>query len=100
MAVLESRKMQHGPLEALFTSNEEAGMTGAIGLKPGMLKGKILINMDSEDDGKLFIGCAGGTNAKMIFRYNEQPLQTECRGFRIGVTGLKGGHSGVDIHLA
>ena len=99
MAVLESGEMQHGPLEALFTSNEEAGMTGAIGLKPGMLKGKILINMDSEDEGKLFIGCAGGTNAKITFRYNEQPLQTECRGFRIGVTGLKGGHSGVDIHL-
>ena len=99
MAVLESGEMQHGPLEALFTSNEEAGMTGAIGLKPGMLKGKILINMDSEDEGKLFIGCAGGTNAKMTFHYNEQPLSTECQGFRIRVTGLKGGHSGVDIHL-
>jgi dipeptidase D len=99
MAVLESGEIQHGPLEALFTSNEEAGMTGAIGLKPGMLKGKILINMDSEDEGKLFIGCAGGTNAKITFCYNEQPLSTECRGFRIKVTGLKGGHSGVDIHL-
>ena len=99
MAVLESKEMQHGPLEALFTSNEEAGMTGAIGLKPGMLQGKILINMDSEDEGKLFIGCAGGTNAKMTFRYNEQPLSTECRGFSIRVTGLKGGHSGVDIPL-
>lgn len=99
MAVLESREMQHGPLEALFTSNEEAGMTGAIGLKPGMLKGNILINMDSEDEGALVIGCAGGTNAKMTFRYNEQPLSRECRGFRIRVTGLKGGHSGVDIHL-
>ncbi len=99
MAVLESGEIQHGPLEALFTSNEEAGMTGAIGLKPGILKGKILINMDSEDEGKLFIGCAGGTNAKLTFHYNEQPLSAECRGFRIRVTGLKGGHSGVDIHL-
>ncbi len=99
MAVLESGEIQHGSLEALFTSNEEAGMTGAIGLKPGMLKGKILINMDSEDEGSLIIGCAGATNAKITFRYNEQPLSTECRGFRIGVTGLKGGHSGVDIHL-
>jgi dipeptidase D len=99
MAVLESGDIQHGPLEALFTSNEEAGMTGATGLKPGMLKGKILINMDSEDEGALVIGCAGGTNAKMTFRYNEQPLSSECMGFRIKVTGLKGGHSGVDIHL-
>lgn len=99
MAVLESRELLHGPLEALFTSNEECGMTGAFGLKPGLLKGEILLNMDSEDEGELFIGCAGGSNGTMSFSYREQPLQGEWKGFMIKVIGLKGGHSGVDIHL-
>ncbi|NTV05014.1 MAG: aminoacyl-histidine dipeptidase [Chlorobiaceae bacterium] len=99
MAVLASRELQHGPLEALFTSNEESGMTGAFGLKPGLLKGDILMNLDSEDAGELFIGCAGGSNGTITLRYREQMLPGDYRGFMIKVTGLKGGHSGVDIHL-
>jgi dipeptidase D len=99
MAVLASSELQHGPLEALFTSNEESGMTGAFGLKPGLLKGEILMNMDSEDAGELFIGCAGGSNGTITFRYREQMLPGDYKGFMIKVTGLKGGHSGVDIHL-
>ena len=99
MAVLESRELQHGALEALFTSNEESGMTGAFGLKPDLLKGEILLNMDSEDEGELFIGCAGGSNGRMSFSYREQPVPGDWQGFMIKVTGLKGGHSGLDIHL-
>ena len=99
MAVLESTTLLHGPLEALFTSNEESGMTGAFGLKPGRLKGDVLMNLDSEDEGELFVGCAGGSNGTMTFSYRHQPLPGEWVGFRIEVTGLKGGHSGLDIHL-
>ena len=99
MAVLESTELRHGPIEALFTSDEEAGMTGATGLKPGLLKGEILLNLDSECEGELCIGCAGGLNGTTTFRYREQPVPGDCVGFRISVTGLKGGHSGVDIHL-
>ena len=99
MTVLASKDMQHGPIEALFTTDEETGMTGASGLKPGVLKGDILLNMDSEDEGELYIGCAGGINGNVIFQYKEQPLFGNFKGFNIKVVGLKGGHSGVDIHL-
>jgi dipeptidase D len=99
MAVLEATDLPHGPIEALFTADEETGMTGANGLKPGILKGDILLNMDSEDEGELYIGCAGGTNGNITFSYSEQPLTGDYSGFKINVTGLKGGHSGVDIHL-
>jgi dipeptidase D len=99
MAVLEAKDLQHGPIEALFTCDEETGMTGANGLKPGVLYGDILLNMDSEDEGELYIGCAGGTNGNITFTYGEQSLTGEFTGYKINVTGLKGGHSGVDIHL-
>ena len=99
MAVLESKDIPHGPVEALFTADEETGMTGANGLKPGVLKGEILLNMDSEDEGELYIGCAGGTNANIEFTYSVQPVPAGYAGYRLNVTGLKGGHSGVDIHL-
>lgn len=99
MAVLEAVDLQHGPVEALFTADEETGMTGANGLKPGLLKGDILVNMDSEDEGELYIGCAGGTNGNITFTYEAQPVTGDFTGLRINVTGLKGGHSGVDIHL-
>ena len=99
IAVLESRDIPHGPVEALFTIDEETGMTGAFGLKAGLLKGGILMNLDSEDEGELYIGCAGGTNANATFTFREVALPKNVTAFRVSVTGLKGGHSGVDIHL-
>jgi len=99
MAVLESTDLKHGPIEALFTVDEETGMTGAFGLKPGLLKGDILINMDSEDEGELYVGCAGGTNANMKFNYTEEAVPDDYIAFKLSVTGLKGGHSGIDIPL-
>jgi len=99
MAVLESTDLKHGPIEALFTVDEETGMTGAFGLKPGILDGDILINMDSEDEGELYVGCAGGTNANMKFSYNEEEVSGGYIAFKLSVTGLKGGHSGIDIPL-
>jgi len=99
LAILEAKDLVHGPIEALFTIDEETGMTGAFGLKPGFLKGDILMNLDSEDEGELFIGCAGGTNANITFKYNKKPAPKKHSAFKIFVKGLKGGHSGCDIHL-
>jgi len=99
LAVLESKDIAHGPVEALFTIDEETGMTGAFGLKPGYLKGDILMNLDSEDEGELFIGCAGGTNGGFTFNYKEVDVPAGYKSFKLNVTGLKGGHSGCDIHL-
>lgn len=99
LAVLESSSLQHGPLEVLFTVNEEAGMTGAMGLKSGVLRGEILLNLDSEHDGELFIGCAGGLDGTMKFYYEELPVPADHVAFVISISGLKGGHSGLDIHL-
>jgi len=99
LAVLESKDIAHGLVEALFTIDEETGMTGAFGLKPGIFKGDILLNLDSEDEGELYIGCAGGTNANIKFTYKETPVPAGMIAFKVSVTGLKGGHSGVDIHL-
>ncbi len=99
MAVLASKELQHGPIEALFTVDEETGMTGAFGLKPGLLQGEILINMDSEDEGELYVGCAGGTNANLVFSYREEPVPEGHVAYKISLTGLKGGHSGIDIPL-
>jgi dipeptidase D len=98
MSVLESKTLKHGPIEALFTINEEKGMVGAQNLKPGVLKGKILINLDSEDEGELYVGCAGGLDATFKFKYTEQQVP-EGETYKISVTGMKGGHSGIDIHL-
>lgn len=99
MAVLESSDLTHGPVEALFTSDEETGMTGANGLKPGLLDGHILLNMDSEDEGELYIGCAGGIDTIGIFNYKEKSVPKGHAACKISLTGLKGGHSGLDIHL-
>lgn len=99
MAVLESTDVVHGPIEALFTIDEETGMTGAFGLKPGLLDGDILLNMDSEDEGELYIGCAGGINASSSLGYNEVQAPAEDLSYKITVSGLKGGHSGIDIPL-
>jgi dipeptidase D len=99
MAILASKNLVHGPIEGLFTATEETGMDGAIGLQPGWLKGDILINTDSEDEGELYVGCAGGEDANIRFNYTEVKTPAESIGFKLNVTGLKGGHSGVDIHL-
>lgn len=99
MTVLASKDLTHGPVEALFTATEETGMDGANGLKAGMLKGDILINMDSEDEGELYVGCAGGEDAYAEFAYTEVPVPAESIAFKLNVTGLKGGHSGMDIVL-
>ncbi len=98
MAVLESKEIAHGPVEGLFTSNEEDGMVGARSLGPGLLQGELLINMDSEDEGELFIGCAGGINAGSRFTGVGEAVAGDVRAFKLSLTGLKGGHSGVDIH--
>ncbi|MEL7589611.1 MAG: aminoacyl-histidine dipeptidase [Prolixibacteraceae bacterium] len=99
LAVLGSKDLEHGPVEALFTSSEETGMDGAKNLKKGILKGGILLNMDSEDEGELYVGCAGGEdlNARFVFAFERVP--DDMRAFKLDVTGLKGGHSGMDIIL-
>ena len=98
LAILESDDIPHGPLEALFTMDEETGLTGAFALKPGQLKSRILINLDSEDEGQLFIGCAGGkdTVATMPIETDEVPAGHVA--YKVSLTGLKGGHSGDDIN--
>lgn len=99
MAVLEAKDLEHGPIEALFTVDEETGMTGAFGLKPGILEGDILLNMDSEDEGELYIGCAGGINANSSLKYEEVAAAKDAAAYKITIAGLKGGHSGIDIPL-
>lgn len=99
MAIFEANELVHGPIEALFTCDEETGMTGAFGLKSGLLKGDILLNLDSEDEGELYVGCAGGTNANITFKYSEEPVQQGLASFKLAITGLKGGHSGLEIIL-
>ncbi|MDZ7373378.1 MAG: aminoacyl-histidine dipeptidase [candidate division KSB1 bacterium] len=96
LAVLEDRALIHGPLECLFTVDEETGLTGASHLKPGFLKGRKLINLDSEEEGVLFIGCAGGGDNEVTLPIRRDPAFSGAR-IRIGVTGLRGGHSGIDI---
>lgn len=99
LAVLEADDIEHGPLECLFTIDEETGMTGAFALKPGLLKGDILINLDSEDEGELYIGCAGGIDTNAFFSYEEEAVPAGHEAYKIEVKGLKGGHSGLDIKL-
>lgn len=100
MAVLADNTLKHGPVEALFTVDEEEGMVGAFGLKPGFLKGDILLNCDSEKEGELFVGCAGGADMNISFQFKEDTYIPEGDvAVRLHLSGLKGGHSGVDIHL-
>ena len=98
MALLESTDIPHPPLEALFTIDEETGMTGAKELKPGVLKGKILLNLDTEEDDEIDIGCAGGVDVTATRNYKEERVFDNCIAYRIKVKGLQGGHSGMDIH--
>jgi dipeptidase D len=99
MAVLEATDLAHGPIEALMTIDEETGMTGAENLKPGILDGDILLNLDSEDEGELYIGCAGGVDTTATMEYTEEETPENMTGYSIAVKGLKGGHSGLDINL-
>ncbi len=99
MAVLASKEIPHGPLEVLFTIDEETGMTGAFGLKKGLLHGDILINLDSEDEGELYVGCAGGIDVAATKKYAEEPTPGGMAAYEIVAKGLKGGHSGIDIPL-
>ena len=98
LAILESKEIPHGPLEALFTVDEETGLTGAFGLKPDLLKGKILLNLDSEDEGQIFIGCAGGRDSTGTIPAETMPVRPSHVAYKVSVTGLKGGHSGDDIN--
>lgn len=100
MAVLADKSIKHGLLEALFTVDEEDGMVGVNGLKPDLLKGRILLNCDSEEEGELFAGCAGAADLNIAFRYKKgAPLIEGDVAVKISLSGLKGGHSGIDIHL-
>ncbi len=97
LAILASDDIEHGPIECLFTVDEETGLTGALGLKPGFLKSEILLNLDSEDEGELFIGCAGGMDTVINFDKSTEDAPLTGKWYRIEVSGLRGGHSGDDI---
>ncbi|GGD91014.1 aminoacyl-histidine dipeptidase [Planktosalinus lacus] len=98
MAILESNEIKHPPLEALFTIDEETGMTGAIGLEGGLLKGEILLNLDTEEDDEIGIGCAGGIDVTATRNYISEKSKENSTAYLITVKGLQGGHSGMDIH--
>ncbi|MEI4549058.1 aminoacyl-histidine dipeptidase [Pseudoalteromonas spongiae] len=99
LAVLASKDIQHGPLEVLVTIDEEAGMTGAFGLEAGWLEGDILLNTDSEDEGEVYMGCAGGIDVNIELPIEWEATDTTKSAVNVSLNGLKGGHSGVDIHL-
>src|SRR5690606_19758095 len=98
MAILASNEIQHPAIEALFTIDEETGMTGAMGLKGGLLEGEILLNLDTEEDDEIDIGCAGGVDVTAHAEYDEEDTPDGSVAYNITVKGLKGGHSGMDIH--
>ncbi len=98
LAILASDNVAHGPIEVLVTIDEEAGMTGAFGLEAGWLDGDILINTDSEQEGEVYMGCAGGIDANATFALAFEEVTGDQQAFNLSISGLKGGHSGVDIH--
>ena len=98
MAVFTSKTVKHGPLEALITTDEETGMTGAFGLKKGELKGDYLLNLDSETEGELYVGCAGGIDATLSIPYKTEKAPKDYCAYKITFGGLKGGHSGMEIN--
>ncbi len=100
MAILEDQSLKHGPLEALFTIDEETGMDGAFAVRRGFITGSVLLNLDSEQEGELYVGCAGGADLNITFQYKDDPdVPKDDIAVKISLTGLKGGHSGCDIHL-
>ncbi len=98
MAVLEADDLKHPAIEALFTIDEETGMTGAKGLDKTLLEGSILLNLDTEDDDEITIGCAGGVDTNTLFEYPEEPVAADSTALELTIRGLKGGHSGMDIN--
>ena len=98
LAVLTSSEIKHGAIECLITVDEETGLTGAFALKTGFMSGTILLNLDSEDEGEIFIGCAGGIDTVASLTYKEEAVPQKSKAFKISVSGLLGGHSGDDIH--
>jgi dipeptidase D len=98
MAVLASDDIAHGPIECVFTRDEETGLTGAFGMKPGFMSGDMLINLDSEDEGELFVSCAGGANTTAEFDYKPVAVPQDYFFFKVTIKGLNGGHSGDDIN--
>lgn len=98
LAILEANDIEHGPLECLFTVDEETGLTGAFALQKAFFCGNKLINLDSEDDGEVFIGCAGGLDTRIEYPFKTKPAPKNCISYRVIIKGLKGGHSGDDIH--
>lgn len=99
LAVLESKDIEHGPIEVLLTVDEEAGMSGVQGLKPGWLTGQMLLNLDTEDWGELYVGCAGGVDVTVSRPLAQEPIPAGMQVIKLAIKGLRGGHSGVDIHL-
>lgn len=99
MALLASKTIKHPALEALFTIDEETGMTGAQELKSGLLNGKIMLNLDSEEDDEMTIGCAGGVDVLVSGKYKVKEIEGNVKSYQLFVSGLAGGHSGIDIHL-
>ena len=97
LAILEDKTLVHGPVEALFTATEETGMDGAFGLKGGLLQGEILLNLDSETEGELYVGCAGGLDANITLPYTAEAAPAGYVAYAVEVKGLKGGHSGIQI---
>lgn len=98
LAILDDNTIEHGPIEALFTVDEETGLTGAGGLHTDWLRSEILLNFDDEDEGEFCIGCAGGVDTTIAIDYKKVPVEANCKAFKIRVSGLKGGHSGDDIN--
>ncbi len=98
MAILESKDIAHPPLEALFTIDEETGMTGAMGLEGGLLQGEILLNLDTEEDDEIGVGCAGGIDVTATSAYDEMATPQNGLTYQVHLKGLQGGHSGMDIH--
>ncbi|MCE1190461.1 MAG: aminoacyl-histidine dipeptidase [Ignavibacteria bacterium] len=98
LAILEDDSFEHGPIECLFTLDEETGLTGATNLQAGVLKGSILLNLDSEEEGSLYIGCSGGKDTKGFISFTTEETCECCEAFELKVAGLLGGHSGLEIH--
>lgn len=98
LAVLEADDLKHGPIEALFTIEEETSLRGALELEKGILEGRLLLNLDSEDRGDVYIGCAGGVDINIKREFDAEAVSTDSASFTLSISGLKGGHSGLDIH--